>query len=77
MARVFQKADILIPKGCDLTKWSVVACDQFTSDPGYWDALDKEIGNAPSALRLILPEAYLPDADLSREAARINAAMED
>ena len=77
MARVFEKADILIPNGCDLTKWSVVACDQFTSDPAYWDALDAEIGDAPSALRLILPEAYLPEADLDREAARINAAMEE
>ena len=38
MVRVFEKANILLPRDCDLSKWSVVACDQFTSDPGYWDA---------------------------------------
>ena len=52
-------ADILIPKGTDLSKWSVVACDQYTSEPDYWKRVEQEVGEAPSALRLILPELYL------------------
>lgn len=77
MGNIFRRADILLPQRCDLHRWSVVACDQFTSDPGYWAALDAEIGEAPSALRLILPEAYLEGADLDAESRRIGAAMED
>ena len=34
----FYPADILMPKDCDMTKWAVVACDQFTSEPEYWEA---------------------------------------
>ncbi len=55
-------ADILIPQStCDLTKWAVVACDQFTSDREYWDDVYKIAGDAPSTAKLILPEAYLED----------------
>ena len=51
---------ILLPaKGVDPRKWAVVACDQYTSSPEYWERLGKEIGDAPSALNLILPEAFL------------------
>ena len=32
----FYPADILLPQGCDLSLWSVVACDQYTSQPEYW-----------------------------------------
>lgn len=58
--RVFKRADILLPvKEIDLNKWSVIACDQFTSDPKYWNDVEKIVGDSPSTLRLILPEAYL------------------
>lgn len=58
--RAFKRADILIPsKEIDLSKWSVIACDQFTYDPKYWEDVEKIVGDSPSALRLILPEAYL------------------
>lgn len=58
--RVFRRADILLPvKGIDLSKWSVIACDQFTSDQNYWDEVKKIAGDSPSALNLILPETYL------------------
>ena len=53
----FYPADILLPKDADMTKWSVVACDQFTSQPEYWQAVEETVGDAPSTLRLILPEA--------------------
>jgi len=59
--------------GTDLTKWAVVACDQFTSQPDYWARVERTVGEAPSALRLILPEVYLKEG---RPAAPIAAAME-
>ena len=42
-----------------MEKWAVIACDQFTSDPAYWARVAETVGNAPSTLRLILPEAEL------------------
>ncbi len=56
----FYPADLLIPK-TDFARWAVVACDQFTSDPAYWNQVEKIVGNAPSSLRLFLPEIYLSD----------------
>ena len=72
----FSPADILLPKGIDLTKWAVIACDQFSSEPEYWEAVEKTVGDAPSTLRLILPEAKLNSPDVDRHIADINAAME-
>ena len=52
--------DILLPRtGTDLEKWAVIACDQYTSEPEYWDACDKFVSDAPSALRIVLPEVKL------------------
>ena len=69
---------ILLPKsGVDLTNWSVVACDQFTSQPEYWKKLVEEIGEDPSTLNMVFPEAYLGEADIEERVNRINAAMED
>ena len=56
---IFASAEIMIPKNIDFTKWSVIACDQFTSDPDYWKKAEELIGGAPSTLDYILPEAYL------------------
>ncbi|MBR7141992.1 MAG: DUF1015 domain-containing protein [Clostridia bacterium] len=53
----------------ELEKWAVVACDQFTSQPEYWQKLDGQIGEVPSTLRLILPEAFLQDEPQQRIAA--------
>ena len=55
---IFRPAEILLPVG-DLRRWSVVACDQFTSDGEYWAEADRFVGDAPSALRIMLPEYYL------------------
>ena len=41
----FKKANILLPKNCDMEKWSVVACDQYTSEKEYWDDVKKIVGN--------------------------------
>ncbi len=55
---------ILLPRqGTDLTRWSVVACDQFTSQGEYWEQVDELVGSSPSTLRLIYPEAYLNSTD--------------
>ncbi len=62
--------DILMPKsGTDLSKWAVIACDQFTSEPEYWLEVSQFVGDAPSTLNLIYPEVYLgennPEARIS------------
>ena len=56
----FAVPDILLPQqGTDLKKWAVIACDQYTSEPEYWENVSKEAGDAPSTLNLVLPEVYL------------------
>ncbi len=67
-------ADILLPN-CNLAKWSVIACDQFTAQPDYWRDVDRIVGDAPSSLRLILPEAYLQKDDSDARVEQINATM--
>lgn len=57
----FKKADILIPQNVDLTKWSVVACDQYTSEPEYWHEVENFVGDAPSTLNITFPEVYLAE----------------
>lgn len=61
MESAIKKADIMLPKDCDLEKWSVIACDQFTSEKEYWNTLKKQVGDAKSTLNLVLPEVYLND----------------
>lgn len=56
--RIFKRGDILLPKE-NYEAWSVVACDQFTSEPGYWSEAERIAGDSPSALRIMLPEAWL------------------
>lgn len=73
---IFKKADILIPENQDFSKWSVVACDQYSSEPQYWAAAAEYVGDAPSTLKIIFPEAYLNDGDSDERIARINAEME-
>ena len=60
---IFTGADILLPKNEDYTKWAVIACDQFTSQPEYWEEVSREVGDAPSTLHMILPEVLLPGTD--------------
>lgn len=76
MSRVFKAAEILLPKTADMSKWSVVACDQFSSQPEYWESLEQLTAGLPSTLHLMLPEAYLETRDQFAEAVKINAEME-
>ena len=71
----FYPADILMPKGQDMNKWAVVACDQFTSEPEYWRSVEEKVGADPSTLRLILPEAKLKDPNVESIISDINASM--
>lgn len=65
---------VLLPRpGVDLRKWAVIACDQFTSEPEYWQAVAEEVGDAPSTLHLVLPEVYL---DTPEEARRVRSIKE-
>ncbi len=70
----FRTADILIPKDADMTKWSVVACDQYTSEPAYWEKAAQVVGDEPSTLHMIFPEAYLENEPEKRIKA-INEKM--
>lgn len=68
--------DILLPKaGLDLTKWAVIACDQFTSEPEYWQKVEEFIGDSPSTLNLIYPEVYLGEKDPDTRIAHIRDHM--
>lgn len=72
----FQSADLLLPTpDIDLTKWSVIACDQYTSNPEYWNNTKQIIQNAPSTLHLILPEAHLSKKDVDIELSTIHETM--
>ena len=71
---VFSAADILLPHNISIEKWAVIACDQFASEPGYWQTAREYVGDAPSALHLIWPEAELAD-DAASRIANINRSM--
>ncbi len=67
---------IHLPKdGTDLTKWAVIACDQFTSQPEYWRKVEENVGNAPSTLNLILPEVFLEKPGETERIQQIHSNM--
>lgn len=70
----FSPADILLPKA-DFENWAVIACDQYTSEPEYWQRVKNAAGDKPSALDLILPEVYLSE-DNSAYIEQINQNMQ-
>lgn len=60
-----------------MTKWSVIACDQFSSERDYWERVLKTVGDAPSTLSLIVPEVYLEEVNTAQSAVTIAAKMQD
>lgn len=72
----FLPADIMLPKNCNMTKWSVVACDQYTSEPEYWNKVEQIVGQEPSTFHITLPEIYLKDKDVSTRIENINKNMD-
>ena len=74
MSNCFNPANILLPKeNTDMEKWSVIACDQFTSQADYWNAVEKYVGDAPSTLNVVFPEIYLGN---DKRITCINSTME-
>ncbi len=68
--------EIMLPSGAvDLRRWSVIACDQYTSQPDYWEKVKDEVGAGASTLNMIFPEIYLKDDDRDIRIKNINAAM--
>ena len=76
----FKRADILLPKFSKdaekMKKWSVVACDQYTSEPDYWHAVSDCVGESESTFKLTVPEIYLNDKDIEQRIKNTNAEME-
>lgn len=71
---IFNKADVLLPsEEIDLMKWSVIACDQYTSQPEYWEEVKNIVGTAPSTLKIVFPEVYLSEGE--GRISAINAEM--
>lgn len=73
----FSAAEVLLPADADMQKWAVVACDQFTSQPEYWEDVKEKVGSSLSALNLILPEVYLNEENVENRIEAINRNMVD
>ena len=72
-----QVPTILLPKpGIDPSCWAVIACDQYTSEPEYWQTIDRLIADQPSTLRLVFPEVYLEEDGGDARIADINRCMD-
>lgn len=77
MSNCFNPANILLPNdGIDMEKWSVIACDQFTSQADYWKAVEKYVADAPSTLNVVFPEIYLGTITDDERIKYINTTMD-
>ncbi|HUW40210.1 MAG TPA: DUF1015 domain-containing protein [Rectinemataceae bacterium] len=82
-AAVFDKLGLRLPEvqlptaGTDLSKWAVVACDQYSSERDYWNRVEATVSGAPSTLNLVFPEAFLEDSDKADRISRIQSTMRD
>ena len=77
MNGIFIPGEILLPRVDDMSLWSVIACDQFTSQPEYWAKVEELVGDSPSTLRLMLPEAYLELPDQAQRSRSILHTMDE
>ena len=75
-ADIFLPAKVLLPKNADLHRYAVIAVDQYTSDAAYWQRVEQTVGDAPSALRMVLPEIYLDAPDKEARIAAVTKTME-
>lgn len=75
--KCFTAANIMLPQNCDMSKWSVVACDQYTSQPKYWEEVSEYVGSAPSTLNITFPEIYLEKSDKENRIEKINKTMHE
>ncbi|MDR1299833.1 MAG: DUF1015 domain-containing protein [Oscillospiraceae bacterium] len=74
---IFAPADILLPKTADMTKWSVIACDQFSSERDYWARVRRFTAGAPTTLDMIVPEAHLRGTDMALSSDTISGHMRE
>ncbi len=78
---ILTPAEILLPEFASdpekMSKWAVIACDQFTSEPSYWLECEKNIDDAPSTLDFILPEAYLETEREAKHAEVVEKSMQN
>ncbi len=72
---IFLPADILIPKSADFESWSVIACDQYSSDKAYWERVEKETKGKASTFHMIVPEAFLEGISMQEAAKSRNDTM--
>jgi len=77
MINIFTPANILIPEDISMESWSVIACDQFSSQREYWERVRRNVGSKPSTLNMIIPEAYLEEIDEEAEIKKISDKMEE
>jgi hypothetical protein len=79
--KTFEDLGIQIPQiqlprpGTDLSRWAVIACDQFTSQPEYWQEVQQFVGSAPSTFNLVLPEVYLEKPGEAERVQSIQSSM--
>lgn len=73
-----QIPEILLPsKTVDPQKWSVIACDQYTSQPEYWQGVSSFVGSSPSTFNLIFPEIYLGKMEETARIQTIHQTMRE
>jgi hypothetical protein len=81
--RTFEKIGVQIPQvylptaGIDLAKWAVVACDQYTSEPEYWEQVKRIVGDSPSTFHMVLPEIYLGTPEEVEKTRCVNIRMQE
>ena len=75
--RIFSAADILLPKNSAPDRWAVIACDQFSSDKGYWERVNRIARGVPSALHMVVPEAFLDEIKTEEAASQRNTVMDE
>ena len=73
----FKATEILLPETEKMSNWSVVACDQYTSEPEYWNRVKTTVADSPSTFNLILPEIYLEDDDSEQKIEKIHNSMDE
>ena len=76
MHNCFHAGDILVPQNISMKKWACVACDQFSSQPEYWDSVSEFVGDSPSTFHLIVPEAYLNQNGIENRVEKIHNKMD-
>jgi uncharacterized protein (DUF1015 family) len=82
MKKYFNKTGICVPtillpnEDVSKEKWAVIACDQFTSEPEYWQEVNSTVGGNPSTYHIIFPEVYLEKGDKQERIKTINKQMQ-